>query len=85
MPPPNDKDVCSGTRPAAAGRAELTPRQRQVLRLIAEGCSTKEIGRRLHMSVKTVEFHRANLRRRLGCTSTAELTRFAVRAGLVEL
>jgi DNA-binding NarL/FixJ family response regulator len=61
----------------------LSPRQRQVLQLIAEGRSTREIGERLHVSVKTVETHRAELMRRLDIHDVAGLTRYAIRAGLV--
>lgn len=61
----------------------LTPRQRQILQLIAEGQSTKEIASRLNLSVKTVESHRALLMERLGIHDVAGLTLFAARAGLV--
>ena len=61
----------------------LTPRQRQILRLIAEGHSTKQIASLLTVSVKTVESHRALLMERLGIHDVAGLTLFAVRAGLV--
>jgi DNA-binding NarL/FixJ family response regulator len=61
----------------------LTPRQREVLQLIAEGNSTKEIARKLHLSVKTIETHRMQLMERLGIHDVAGLVRFAIRAGLV--
>jgi len=61
----------------------LTPRQRQVLQLIAEGRNTREIADQLHVSVKTVETHRAELMRRLDIHDVAGLTRYAIRAGLV--
>lgn len=61
----------------------LTPRQREILRLIAEGRSTKEIAGQLDVSIKTVETHRAMLMDRLGIRDVAGLVRFAVRAGLV--
>jgi len=67
----------SGTDPP------LTPRQRQVLQLIAEGRNTREIADQLHVSVKTVETHRAELMRRLDIHDVAGLTRYAIRAGLV--
>jgi DNA-binding NarL/FixJ family response regulator len=63
--------------------ALLTARQREVLQLIAEGASTKEIARRLELSVKTVETHRAQLMERLGIRDLAGLVRFAIRHGLV--
>jgi DNA-binding NarL/FixJ family response regulator len=61
----------------------LTARQREILQLIAEGQSTKEIGYRLELSTKTVETHRRLLMERLGIHEVAGLARFAVRAGLV--
>jgi DNA-binding NarL/FixJ family response regulator len=63
--------------------AALTPRQREILQLIAEGRSTREIAQRLHVSVKTVETHRAQLMDRLGIRDVAGLTRYAIRIGLV--
>jgi len=62
----------------------LTPRQREVLRLIAEGLSTKEIAFKLGLSVKTVESHRAQLMERLEIRDVAGLVRFAIRSGLVD-
>jgi DNA-binding NarL/FixJ family response regulator len=61
----------------------LTPRERQVLQLIAEGRATKEIAGDLKLSVKTVETHRRQLMDKLNLFSVAELTRYAVRGGLV--
>ena len=61
----------------------LTPRQREILQLIAEGRSTREIAERLHLSVKTVETHRAQLMDRLDIRDVAGLTRYAIRIGLV--
>jgi DNA-binding NarL/FixJ family response regulator len=63
--------------------AHLTGRQREILQLIAEGSSTKEIARKLNVSVKTVETHRAQLMERLDIHDVAGLVRFAVRHGLV--
>ena len=62
---------------------ELTPRQREVLQLIAEGCSTKGIATILHISTKTVEFHKSNVMETLGMRTIPELTRFALSHGLV--
>lgn len=62
----------------------LTPRQREVLQLVAEGNSTKEIAHRLGLSPKTVETHRAQLMERLGVHDVPGLVRFAVRVGLVD-
>lgn len=62
---------------------ELTPRQREILVLIAEGRSTSEIARSLGVSIKTVESHRALLKERLGIHSVAGLVRYALRLGLI--
>jgi len=61
----------------------LTPRQREILQLVAEGKSTKEIAFILHVSIKTVETHRAQLMERLKIHDVAGLVKFAMRAGLV--
>jgi DNA-binding NarL/FixJ family response regulator len=61
----------------------LTPRQREVLQLIAEGKTTKEIAQILKISVKTVEMHRTQLMDRLDIHEIAGLVRYAIRAGLV--
>ena len=64
-------------------REELTPRQREIVQLIAEGKSTKEIAFLLKVSVKTVEAHRAQLMARLDIHDVAGLVRYAMRVGLV--
>jgi len=64
---------------------KLSPRQIEVLRLIAGGLATREIAQRLEVSGKTVEAHRAELMRRLGIRTVAGLVRYALRASLVEL
>jgi len=63
----------------------LSPREREVLQLIAEGKNTKEIAARLNVSVKTVETHRRKIMERLNIHSIAELTKFAIREGLTSL
>ena len=63
--------------------AALSPRERQVVRLIAEGKSTKQIAELLKISVKTAEFHRARLMEKLGIHETAGLVRYAIREGLI--
>ena len=65
-------------------RAVLTPREDEVVKLIAEGHSSREIARVLTISVKTVDRHRANVLAKLGLRDRLDLTRFAIRAGLVE-
>jgi DNA-binding NarL/FixJ family response regulator len=68
---------------AGAGPDPLTSRQREVLKRVAEGRSTKEIAYELNLSVKTVETHRAQIMERLGIRDVAGLVRYAMRAGLV--
>ena len=63
----------------------LTPREREVLALIADGKSTKEISQCLNLSERTVEFHRHNIMDKLEMRSVAELTKYAVREGLTSL
>lgn len=62
---------------------QLTPRQREILQLIAEGRSTRAIAERLHVSVKTVETHRAQLMDRLDIHDVPGLVRFAIRTGVI--
>ncbi|MEV6104206.1 response regulator transcription factor [Streptomyces sp. NPDC051940] len=62
----------------------LTPREEEVLKLVAEGHSSKEIAGLLFISVKTVQRHRANLLQKLGLHDRLDLTRYAIRAGLIE-
>jgi DNA-binding NarL/FixJ family response regulator len=72
----------SACRPGSAAAA-LTPRQREVLQLVAEGRSNKEIAALLDISVKAVEFHKSAIARRLGTTRTSDLTKSAIALGLV--
>ena len=67
----------------AVGEA-LTPREREVLQLVAEGRSSKSIAAALGVTVKTIESHRASLMRKLHLRTVADLVRYAVRNGLVE-
>lgn len=69
-------------RPLAAA-SQLTDREREVLTLIAEGLSSKEIAQKLGVSLKTIESHRANLMDKLDIHKVSGLVRFAIRAGLV--
>jgi DNA-binding NarL/FixJ family response regulator len=66
-------------------RPALTPREREVLQLLAEGKPTKGIASALGLSTKTVENHRKQLRDKLGMHSIAELTKYAIREGLTDL
>jgi len=63
----------------------LTAREREVLQMITEGKSTREIGRLLHISVKTVETHRQQIMKKLRLRTVAELTKYAIREGLTTL
>lgn len=62
---------------------QITPRQKQILQMVAEGHSTRGIAEKLSISVKTVETHRAQIMERLGIRDVAGLTRFAMRNGLI--
>jgi DNA-binding NarL/FixJ family response regulator len=68
----------------SSGLELLTQRERQVLRLLAGGMSTRDTAARLTISPKTVETHRVRIYAKLGCKSAVELTRIAVRTGLIE-
>jgi DNA-binding NarL/FixJ family response regulator len=72
------------SRPSTAYTV-LSPREREVLQLMAEGKSTKEVAGNLKVSVKTVETHRAKLMDKLNLHSVAELTKYAIREGLTSL
>lgn len=61
----------------------LTDREREVLQLIAEGRTSREMASRLHVTVKTVEAHRAHLMDKLGLHTIADLTRYALRKGMI--
>lgn len=63
----------------------LTSREREVIQLLAEGKTSKEVAVALNLSVKTAETHRTNLMRKLGLHSIADLTRYAVRNGIVQV
>ena len=62
----------------------MTIRQRQIVQSLAEGHSSKQIATALTISVKTVETHRANIMRRIGCHSVTQLVRYAIRNKLVQ-
>jgi len=91
MTPLITKDVLAATIHPQGGPMRrppvtaLTPRQREVLQLTAEGKGTKDIATLLNISVKTVEFHKSRLMDELDLRSTAELVRYAVSEGLVSL
>ncbi|MBT3198412.1 MAG: response regulator transcription factor [Phycisphaerales bacterium] len=72
-------------QPGATAVAHLSDREREVLQLIAEGKSSKEIGASFHISTRTVDTHRQRLMDKLDLHTIAELTKFAIREGLTEL
>jgi len=77
------KDVIANFTETTPPTVKLTPRQREVLRLIAEGRRMKEIAAILELSTRTVETHKYEMMRGLGVESTAELVRYAIQIGLV--
>jgi DNA-binding NarL/FixJ family response regulator len=86
LSPAVSKDVIGELRRSDAREVTplemLTPRQREILQLVTEGHSTKDIAKRLELSVKTVEAHRSELMERLDIHDLAGLVRFAIRHGL---
>jgi len=64
---------------------DLTPREREILSLACEGIRSAEIARRLDLSVRTIDAHRRNIKRKLGIHSMAGLTRYALKNGLIHL
>ena len=66
------------------GPLQITAREREVVQLLAEGKSSKEVAKALDITVKTVETHRSNILRKLHCHSVAELVRYAVRNHIIE-
>jgi DNA-binding NarL/FixJ family response regulator len=75
----------SAPKAPAAPKPSLSPREREILALIAEGSTSKEIGAKLNISVQTVETHRGNLMSKLGTHNVAGLVLFAVRNGFIKL
>jgi DNA-binding CsgD family transcriptional regulator len=76
--------VFKSSKPCPTGSsAALSLRQREVLKLLAEGKSTKEIGVLLDISTRTVEFHKYRMMEQLGIKTSAELVQFAVKNGIV--
>jgi len=69
----------------ASAQCVLTPREREVIQLVAEGKTTKEVATALCLSVKTAETHRTNLMRKLNLHSVADITLYAVRNGIIQI
>ena len=63
----------------------LTPKEREVLQLIAEGCSSKQIAKTFHLSLNTIHVHRNNIMKKLGIHKQTELVRFALKEGIAQL
>ena len=77
------KDYVSSSQPAESSAFHLlSPREREVLQLLAEGKTSAKIGEKLHISLKTVETHRQQIMVKLKIRSVAELTKYAIREGL---
>ena len=76
--------VVQALRAAAGPRQPLTHREREVLQLLVEGKGTKQIAGVLEISVKTAEFHRTRIMKKLDIHETAGLVRYAIRTGLIE-
>jgi DNA-binding NarL/FixJ family response regulator len=74
-----------GSEEARDDAHHLTPRQREILQLVAEGCSAKEIAARLSISPRTVEFHKYQMMEMHGLHSSAELIHFAIKHGVVSI
>ena len=72
----------STQNPSELFATQLTPRQREILQLVAEGKSNKDMAALLNISIKTVDFHKAAIMDELGIRSTAELTKYALRQGI---
>jgi len=68
-----------------ADQTPLSPREQEVLRLLAEGKSSKEMARRLYVTIKTIVWHRQNIMKKLGVRTIAGLTKYALRIGLTSL
>ena len=81
--------LCTGAKRSlkpriADGREPLTSREQQILLQLAQGKSNREVGLALDISVRTVETHRKNIKRKLGISSTAGLTRYAMEHGVLQ-
>ena len=78
-----DKNPKESSSPEG-GAIRLTDRQREIVQLVAEGKSSKEVASALGLSIKTAETHRANIMRRLDCHSVTALVRYAIRNHIIE-
>ncbi|NVB84579.1 MAG: response regulator transcription factor [Kofleriaceae bacterium] len=80
------ENVARRTSPVVASTApDLSQREREVLQLLAEGCTARQVARQLHIGIKTVETHRRNMLRKLQLDNIADLVRYAIREGITSL
>jgi two-component system, NarL family, response regulator LiaR len=77
--------VDRGSAPETSASSVLSGREREILQLLAEGKTSKEIGLRLEISMATVETHRRNMMKKLGLHGIAELTKYAIREGITQI
>jgi two-component system response regulator NreC len=76
----------AATAPAPSGPPDdLTPRELEVLRLIALGHTNAEVSKQLYLSIRTVESHRAHIQQKLAMTTRSELVRYAIERGLIDV
>lgn len=78
------RNVVANPSVSTTSRDFLTPREREILQLVAESFSTKEIAQKLNISIKTVDNHRTNLMRKLDLHNVASITRYAMQIGLID-
>jgi len=80
-----DESIAQQPPAASSVQSILTPREREVLQLIAEGRNTKQMALKMHLSSKTIEAHRRRIMKKLHIRSVAELTKYAISEGLTSL
>ena len=76
-------EIVNTNKTHASEASLLTEREKEVMRLVAEGLSSREIAERLHLGAKTVETHRANIMEKVGVHNTVDLIKYAIRVGIV--
>jgi two-component system response regulator NreC len=79
------KDYLRLAEPSVPNSKPLTPREREVLQLVTEGVTSKEISTRLNLSIKTVDTHRRQIMAKLGVANVADLTKYAIRMGITSV
>jgi len=80
-----DAQVRAPSEPGSSAQTSLGPREREIVQLLAEGHTSPEIAKRLHISSRTVETHRRNIMKKLDLHSVADITKYAIREGLTSL